>query len=246
MNLRLGFLVSVFVGLATSLGAIPALFCKNISERLVDSLLGFAGGVMLAMSAFNLLLPAITSGGTGATIAGLTLGTLFIALVDRFAPHKHLISGLEGAPSRLGSAWLIVFAIAIHNIPQGLAVGVSLGRGCNVTGAALAIAMGLHNIPEGLACALPLACEGYTRKKVLWYTTLTGLVTPIGGFIGASAVTLAEAVLPYGLAFAGGAMLYIVLDEMIPQSHRSGHEFEATLSGLVGFALMIIINSFLA
>ncbi len=246
MNLTLGFLVSVVVGLATSLGAIPAFFCKNYSESLTDSLLGFAGGVMLAMTTFNLLLPAIASGGTWATIAGLTLGALFIALVDRFVPHKHLISGLEGASSRLSSAWLILFAIAIHNFPEGLAVGVSLGRSYNVTGAAVAIAMGLHNIPEGLACALPLACTGYSRKKVLWYTTLAGLVTPIGGFVGASAVALAEAILPYGLAFAGGAMLYIVFDEMIPQSHRNGHEFEATLCGLVGFALMIIINSFLA
>jgi ZIP family zinc transporter len=153
---------------------------------------------------------------------------------------------LEGsAPLRLNSAWLIILAIAIHNFPEGLSVGVTLGRGYNVLGAAVAIAMGLHNIPEGLACALPLASEGYSARKVLWYTTLTGLVTPIGAVIGASAVELIEAILPYGLAFAAGAMLYIVFDEMIPQSHRNGHEFEATLGGLGGFALMIIINSLL-
>ena len=171
------------------------------------------------------------------------IGTVFLALLDRLIPHLHFISGLEGPPSNLSRVWLLILAITIHNFPEGLSVGIGFGSGDIGAGTALAIAIGLQNMPEGLAVALPLAREGYKRGRALWYATLTGLVEPIGGLIGVSVVTIARPILPYGLAFAAGAMLYVVFDEMIPESHRKGHEKEATFGGIIGFGLMMVLDT---
>ena len=242
----LGFLASLAAGLATGLGAIPVLFIKRAPERMLDAMLGFAAGVMLAATAFSLLIPAIEIGGVWATVVGFVIGALFLALLDRLVPHLHFISGREGPAWNLSRVWLLILAITIHNFPEGLSVGIGFGAGNIGAATALAIAIGLQNMPEGLAVALPLAREGYNRGRALWYATLTGLVEPIGGLIGVSAVTIARPVLPYGLAFAAGAMLYVVFDEMIPESHRKGHEREATFGGIVGFGLMMVLDNIFA
>lgn len=239
----LGFLASLAAGLATGVGAIPVLFVKRAPEWLMDALLGFAAGVMLAATAFSLLMPALELGGILATTTGLVAGALFLALLDRFIPHMHFISGPEGPKSNLRRVWLLVLAITIHNFPEGLSVGIGFGTGDIGAGTVLAVAIGLQNMPEGLAVAMPLAREGYSRGRALWYATLTGLVEPIGGLIGVSIVSIASPILPYGLAFAAGAMLYVVFDEMIPESHRRGHEKAATLGGIIGFGLMMVLDT---
>lgn len=156
----LGFLASLAAGLATGLGAIPVLFIKRAPERLLDAMLGFAAGVMLAATAFSLLIPAIEIGGVWTTVVGFGIGALFLALLDRLVPHLHFISGREGPAWNLSRVWLLILAITIHNFPEGLSVGISFGAGNIGAAIALAIAIGLQNMPEGLAVALPLAREG--------------------------------------------------------------------------------------
>ena len=156
----LGFLASLAAGVATGVGAIPVLFTSSAPQRLLDAMLGFAAGVMLAATAFSLLVPAIELSSVWIALLCLMAGAIFLALMDRLIPHLHLVSGLEGLPSNLSRVWLLVFAIAIHNFPEGLSVGIGFGTGNTGTGLALAIAIGLQNMPEGLAVALPLAREG--------------------------------------------------------------------------------------
>ncbi|TET28380.1 ZIP family metal transporter [Candidatus Aerophobetes bacterium] len=241
--IQIGFLASLVAGLATGAGALPVLFTRRVSHRILDVMLGFAAGVMLAATAFSLLIPAIELGGIWITVLGTAIGGLFLHLVDRFTPHLHFISGPEGPSSNLRRIWLLILAITIHNFPEGLAVGVSFGSGDMRAGMALATGIGLQNMPEGLAVALPLVREKYHRRKALWYATLTGLVEPVGGLLGISIVTLARPLLPLGLAFAAGAMLFIVCDEMIPESHRKGHERDATFGLMVGFIIMMVLDT---
>jgi ZIP family zinc transporter len=219
------------------------LFTRQFSERILDVMLGFAAGVMLAATAFSLLIPAIELGGIWIAVLGTVIGGLFLHLVDRFTPHLHFISGPEGPSSNLRRIWLLIIAITIHNFPEGLAVGVSFGSGDMGAGTALATGIGLQNTPEGLAVALPLVREKYHRRKALWYATLTGLVEPLGGLLGVAIVSLARPLLPLGLAFAAGATLFVVCDEMIPESHRKGHERDATFGLMAGFVIMMVLDT---
>jgi ZIP family zinc transporter len=243
--IRLGFTASLLAGLATGVGAIPILFFKQISDKLLDVMLGFAAGVMLAASSFSLIVPAINSGGVWVTVAGLAIGASTIHIIDRFAPHQHFIYGVEGPSSRLARLWLFIIAITIHNFPEGMAVGVSFGGGDVTRGIIIATAIGLQNMPEGLAVAFPLVRENYSRMKSLWYATLTGLVEPIGGFLGSALVSIIRPILPWGLAFAAGAMIFVVSDEMIPESHRKGFEREATFGLIIGFMIMMLLDNLL-
>ncbi len=242
----IGFLASLGAGLATGLGALPALFTTNVSNRFLDSMLGFAAGVMLAATSFSLIVPAIGLGGIWITISGILVGAFFLDQVDRLTPHMHFISGPEGPSSNLKKIWLFVIAITIHNFPEGLTVGVGFGAGDISAGLVLAIGMGLQNMPEGLAVALPLIREKYTRRKAVGIAALTGLAEPIAGLVGVTAVTLARPILPFSLAFAAGAMIFVVSDEIIPESHRRGFEREATFGVIIGFALMTILDNLFA
>ncbi|MCW4010742.1 MAG: ZIP family metal transporter [Candidatus Bathyarchaeota archaeon] len=237
-----GLLASVIAGLATGAGALPVLFTRRISDKLLDALLGFSAGVMLAAASFSLIMPAINLSGPVIVAVGVVLGALVLHLVDRFVPHFHPASGMEGVPSRLPRVWLFVLAITIHNFPEGLAVGVSFGGGDVAAGLVVAMAIGLQNMPEGLAVALPLVREGYSRRKSVLYGTLTGLVEPLGGLLGLALVSVFLPILPWGIAFAAGAMLFVVSDEMIPESHRKGFEREATFGLISGFVLMMFLD----
>jgi len=239
----LGLLATMGTGLATGLGALPVLFVKGISERLLDAMLGFAAGVMLAATAFSLLIPAIELGGVWAAILGLTAGAIFLDVMDRFIPHLHFIAGHEGPSSVLQRIWLLILAITLHNFPEGLAVGVSFGSGDIATAMVLAMAIALQNMPEGLAVALPLVREGYSRGRALWYATLSGLAEPVAGLFGVAAVTIARPMLPFGLAFAAGAMLFVVSDEIIPETHRRGYEREGTFGVVIGFLVMMLLDN---
>ena len=241
-----GLVASLLAGLATGVGALPVLFTKRISDKLLDVMLGFSAGVMLAATAFSLIVPAIDLSGPFVVVLGVILGALVLHLIDRFVPHFHPALGAEGPPSRLSKVWLFVLAITIHNFPEGLAVGVSFGGGDVAAGLVIALAIGLQNMPEGLAVALPLVREGYSRRKSLMYGTLTGLVEPLGGLLGVALVSIFQPVLPWGLAFAAGAMLFVVSDEMIPESHKKGFEREATFGLIAGFVFMMLLDTLFA
>jgi ZIP family zinc transporter len=240
----IGAAASLVAGLATGAGALPVLFTKQISDRLLDVMLGFSAGVMLAATSFSLIVPAIDLGGPLVAVFGLVLGALVLHLVDRFIPHFHPIIGAEGPPSKLSKVWLFVIAITIHNFPEGLAVGISFGGGDVAAGMVIALAIGLQNMPEGLAVALPLRREQYSRRSALGYATLTGLVEPVGGLLGVALVSVFQPILPWGLAFAAGAMLFVVSDEMIPESHRKGFAREATFGLIIGFVVMMFLDCY--
>jgi len=239
----LGSVASLAAGLATGVGSLPVLFTKKVSDRLLDVMLGFSAGVMLAATSFSLIVPAIDLSGPWVAVVGVVLGAFALHLIDRFIPHFHPALGAEGPSSKLSRVWLFVIAITIHNFPEGLAVGVSFGSGDVAAGLVVAMAIGLQNMPEGLAVALPLLREGYSRRRSLWYGTLTGLVEPVGGLLGVALVSIFYPILPWALAFAAGAMLFVVSDEMIPESHRKGFEREATFGLIVGFVIMMLLDS---
>jgi ZIP family zinc transporter len=247
-----GLIASLLAGLATGVGALPALFFKNVPDRLMSTLLGGAAGVMLAATSFSLIVPGIEHGnllwpGYGVYVVAISLfgGAICLDLVDRLLPHEHFILGHEGPSSKMKKIWLFIIAITIHNFPEGLAVGVGFGSGDIANGTSLAIGIGLQNMPEGLAVALPLLGLGYSRLKAIGIATLTGLVEPVGGLLGVAAVSIFHPVLPIGLAFAAGAMLFVISDEIIPETHAKGRSRLATFGIIVGFIIMMTLDNLL-
>ncbi|MGA1846024.1 ZIP family metal transporter [Deferribacter abyssi] len=238
-----GVLASSLAGLATTLGAIPLFIIRNPTRAVLDFMLGTSAGIMLAATIFSLLIPAMDVGGITITVIGFLAGAIFLNYMEKFIPHYHVEKGYEGPPSRLRKVWLFVFAITLHNFPEGLAVGVSFGGDQVQNGVSLAIAIGLQNIPEGLAVAAALISEG----KSIWYATgitfLSGIVEPIGGLLGASIVSIMLPLYPFFLSFAAGAMFFIISDEIIPETHRGGHERLATFGIILGFVVMLILDN---
>ncbi len=248
----IGSLASLVAGLATGVGALPVLFGRRPSQRSNDTMLGFAAGVMLAASFFSLILPGIEYGTeiygsvpAAALLAGvgIAIGAWLVAWLNRMLPHEHFILGPEGAdPGGLPKVWLFVIAITIHNFPEGMAVGIGFGGGDMANGLTLATGIGLQNAPEGLAVAVALLGQGYSRWGAFLIALLTGLIEPLGGVIGVTLVHMSAYVLPLGLTFAAGAMIYIISHEIIPETHRNGHQDEATTGLLAGLILMMLLD----
>jgi ZIP family zinc transporter len=249
----LGLAGSLVAGLGTGAGALPIFFIKRITPQTQGALLGFGAGVMLAATSFSLVIPGIEAAqklvanqllAAAIVVAGILLGGGFLWLANRYFPHEHFIKGAEGTAesNRLRQVWLFVIAITLHNFPEGLAVGVGFGGGDVANGIALTVGIGLQNFPEGLVVAIALLGEGYRRRSVFGVALLTGLAEPIGGIIGALVVSIAAVILPWGMAFAAGAMLFVISDEIIPESHRLGTEKQATLGVMVGFVLMLFLD----
>ena len=249
----LGFLGSLVAGLCTGIGALGVFFVRRLSVRLEDMLLSFAAGIMLAASFFSLLLPAIHYGelqfhSKGAAvllvIAGILAGAAGLFFLHRHLPHEHFLSGPEGPNTKaLRRIWLFVIAITLHNFPEGMAVGVGFAGGQVNNGVTLATGIGIQNIPEGLAVSISLIAVGYTRLQAFIVGFLTGLVEPVGGLFGSIAVSFAGPLMPLSLAFAAGAMLFVISDEIIPETHRRGFETLATFSLLTGFAFMMFLDA---
>lgn len=241
-----GFLGSLLAGLATGLGALPVLVLRKVPQKIIDSLLGFSAGVMLAASFFSLIIPALEIGGLYSVVPGFILGVLVIIIADDLIPHEHFIKGLEGEhlAKRLKRIWLFILAITLHNFPEGFAVGVSFGTGSVSEAISITVAIGLQNAPEGLAVAFALMSTlKYSRTYAFIIALLTGLVEPIAGLLGVVMTTLSNIILPYALAFAAGAMIYVVSDEIIPESHRLGHERYASIGLIIGFIIMMILDT---
>jgi ZIP family zinc transporter len=247
-----GFLASLAAGLATAVGALPVLFGHTISLRTSDVLLGFAAGVMLAASFFSLIIPGHEAArdlypGALLPAAIIVLGVLagggIIAFLNEALPHEHFFQGVEGTETTaLARVWLFVIAITLHNFPEGLAVGVGFGGGNIEKGLTLATGIGLQNAPEGLAVALALAAIGYSKGVAVLIAAATGLVEPVSGLAGAYAVSLSAHVLPWGMAAAAGAMIYVISHEIIPESHRHGAQDAATLGLMAGLAAMMFLD----
>lgn len=242
----IGFIASLLAGLATGVGAFPIFLKKNFSDDTLDILLGFAAGIMLAATSFSLLVPAIEFGGPLVAVIGLLIGALTLHFIDRFIPHFHPVAGYEGLSSRLPKLWLFIIAITIHNFPEGLSIGMSFGSGDIKSGLIIATAIGIQNAPEGLAVALPLLRERYSKFRSFGYASLTGLVEPLGGLLGIILVSLAHFILPWGLAFAAGAMLFVIVDEMVPESHKKGFGRKATFGLIIGFSIMMLLDNLFA
>lgn len=246
----IGFLASILAGLATGIGALPTLFFKKISNDLFNSLLGGAAGVMLAATAFSLLVPGITYGneiwpskGIHVVSFGMLLGALFLHYADRQLPHVHFDAVSDTQLNSLKKIWLFIIAITIHNFPEGMSVGVSFGAGDMKNGIVLAIAIALQNIPEGLAVALPLLGLGYSKWRAIGIATLTGLVEPVGGLLGITMVTIFQPVLPIAMGFAAGAMLFVISEEIIPETHSKGRSRYATFALMIGFIIMMTLDN---
>lgn len=249
----IGFIASILAGLATGLGALPVLFFKSVSDKLFSSLLGGAAGVMLAATAFSLLVPGIAFGnslwpGVGIYVvsAGMLFGAFFLHYADQQLPHPHFDAVVDTQVNSFRKIWLFVIAITIHNFPEGMSVGVSFGSGEMKNGLVLAIAIAMQNIPEGLAVALPLVSLGYNRWRAVAVATATGLVEPVGGLLGITMVTLFQSVLPIAMGFAAGAMLFVISEEIIPETHAKGRSRYATYSLMVGFIVMMIVDNALS
>lgn len=251
-------LATLFTWGMTALGASLVFLFKTINRKLLDSMLGFAAGVMIAASFWSLLNPAIEmaeeQGGPAwlPAVIGFLLGGFFLRAVDYFLPHLH--SGLpldqaEGPKTGWQRSVLLVLAITIHNIPEGLAVGVAFGAvaadipSATLAGAlALALGIGIQNFPEGTAVSVPLRREGFSRRKAFFVGQLSGFVEPIAGVLGAAAVIIARPLLPYALSFAAGAMIYVVVEELIPEAQREGNNDIATVGVMLGFAVMMLLD----
>ena len=247
----LGALASLLAGSATVLGSVPVLHGGAVPDRWRDSLLGVAAGVMLAATFFSLIQPAIAlfAGRHGnrllaaaAVSAGLAAGVLLVLLLERALANAYRWNGNRAGRGPIDSVWLFVAAVTLHNVPEGLAVGVGFGTGDVASGTAIAVGIGLQNMPEGLAVALALVTHGYGRWMSFAIAGLTGLVEAPAGLIGAGAIALSQPLLPWALALAAGAMLFVIVQELIPESHRHGYRDHATVGLVAGFIVMLLLD----
>jgi ZIP family zinc transporter len=246
-------LAGVMAAGATALGTLPVWLQQQTTERTRDALLGFGAGVMLAACAFSLIVPGIAAaelrgaGRWGAALtvaAGLLLGALLLMQLDHWLPHEHFIKGAEGARARaLKRTWLFVFAVSLHNLPEGLAIGVAYAGSDPVGAAALATGIAIQDVPEGLVIALALTAAGYSRGLAVLLGAASGAIEPVGALLGAAVIGLSADLLPWGLSFAAGAMLWVISHEIIPESHRQGHESWATGGLVLGFVLMMLLDT---
>lgn len=247
-------LLGGLAGLAASAaGAAPALFLRRLSTRLEDTLLGFAAGMMLAASSFSLILPGIAAGealtghaawGAALVVSGLAVGALLMLGLDDFLPHEHTRLGVHGVGfERVSRVWLFVFAIMLHNLPEGMAIGVGFAQGDLAVGLPLATAIALQDVPEGLAVAMALKAAQFSAGRAVGIAAASGLMEPLGALLGVGLASGLAAAYPIGLGLAAGAMIFVVSHEVIPETHRNGHQTPATLGLMAGFAVMMVLDT---
>ncbi|MGJ7579231.1 ZIP family metal transporter [Variovorax sp. RHLX14] len=243
----------LFAAFATALGTVPVLLSQQFSQRTYDTMLGFGAGVMLAATSFSLVIPALAAakaGGAGSWGAGgivgmgILIGAAALLTIDRLVPHEHFVKGLEGpAAKAMKRVWLFVLAISLHNLPEGLAIGVAYAGADPVGATALATGISIQDVPEGMVVALALRSVGYGRVKSAGLGVLSGLVEPLAAVFGVLVIGISASLLPWGLALAAGAMLFVISHEIIPESHRQGHEAYATGGLMLGFVVMMLLDT---
>ena len=248
--MQLVAITALGIGGATVVGALIGFCFKNIKEKWNDAILGFAAGIMLAAAVLGLILPSMEIAGKYGiwkTVVGILAGALFLDLADKLTPHLHHLTGVKEEEHRnnaqLNKVMLFVMAIAIHNIPEGLAAGVGVGAGDTGNAVTVALGIALQNIPEGMVIISPMILSGISKKRTFVIALTTGLVEVIGTFVGYAAAGVSGALLPFALAFAGGTMLYVISDEMIPETHSHGYERLATYALIVGLIVMIVMDT---
>lgn len=235
------------VGGATVIGAIAGILIGKVSHKFSDIIMGFAAGIMLAAAVVGLIIPSLDNGNLLLTLLGIFSGAIVLTLIDKLTPHSHNVDGkmeqnFSKTVRKHNKVLLFVLAIAIHNFPEGVAAGVGFGTGDVANGVMISVGIALQNIPEGIIIIAPLLSTGISKKKTLLIASLTGLVEVIGTFVGYFAVSISVAILPFALAFAGGTMLYIISDEMIPETHSHGNHGGATYSIIIGFCVMLVLD----
>jgi len=246
--MELVLLTAIGVGGATVIGALIGFIFKNISHKFSDIVLSFAAGVMLAAAVLGLIMPSLEYGGKYGviiTVSGIFAGAVCLNIIDKLVPHLHKLAGADIEQhnnSNLSKVLLFVTAIAIHNLPEGIAAGVGFGSGDTTQAFIIAGGIALQNIPEGMVIIGPMLAAGVSAKRTFIIAMFTGLVEVLGALLGYFAVSVASAVLPFALAFAGGTMLYVISDEMIPETHAHGSERGATYALLVGFCIMLVTD----
>jgi len=248
---------TLFTWAITALGAGLVFLTRNVSNRFLNAMLGFAAGVMVAASYWSLLAPAVELSRGGSLpvwfppIVGFLLGGAVLWAIDRLLPHLHLgfpEADIEGLPTSWKRSTLLMLAVTLHNIPEGLAVGVAFGAAASAlhevnlaSAIALAVGIGIQNFPEGMAISLPLRREGMSMGRSFWFGQLSGMVEPMAGLVGAASVIAISTILPYAMSFAAGAMFYVVVEELIPECQREGNTNLPTVSAMLGFALMMVL-----
>ena len=246
--MELVWITALGVGSATIVGSIIGLMIKEVTHKFSDIVLSFAAGIMLAASILGLILPSVDYGGrlgVLVTVAGIFVGAVCLNLIDKFVPHLHKLAGVDSEEHNnadINKVLLFVTAVAIHNLPEGIAAGVGFGSGDMSQALMIAGGIALQNIPEGMVIIAPMLAAGISAKRTFICAVLTGLIEIVGTFIGYFTVSVSEAILPFALAFAGGTMLYVISDEMIPETHANGSERGATYALLIGFCIMLITN----
>ena len=246
--MKLVLLTALGVGGATLIGSLLGFAFKKLSHRFSDIVLAFAAGVMLAAAVFGLVLPSLEYGGRYGllvTIVGIFAGAVCLHLIDRLTPHLHRLAGVDVEQhdnAALNKVLLFVLAIAIHNLPEGIAAGVGFGSGDTAQALVIAGGIALQNIPEGMVIIAPMLAAGISPRRTYLCAAATGLVEVVGTLLGYAAVSVASFILPFALAFAGGTMIYVVSDEMIPETHAHGHQSGATYALLAGFCLMLVTD----
>ncbi len=251
--MQFALLTAIGVGGATLVGAAIGFLFKRIPHKYNDIILSFAAGVMLAAAILGLILPSMRLGGSNGvliTAPGILAGALFLNFADRFVPHLHNVAGLDseahGTNQEIDKIMLFILAIAIHNLPEGLAAGVAAGQGNAGNSVSVTVGIMLQNIPEGMIIIAPLLAAGVTKGRAFAIAAFTGVIEIFGTMVGFFAVSIASVILPFALAFAGGTMLYVVGDEMIPETHSHGYERAATYALLIGFIVMLVLDFYLA
>lgn len=248
--MKVVILTALGVGFATVFGSFIGFALKKISHKFNDIVLSFAAGIMLAAAVLGLIIPAVESvegiGGLAVVVFGVLSGALFLSVMDRVVPHLHHLTGADTEKhehiQNLNRVLLFVFAIGIHNLPEGIAAGVSFGTGNIADAITVASGIALQNIPEGMVIIAPMLNAGIKKRRAFVIALCTGLVEVVGTMIGYFVVNISVAILPFALAFAGGTMLYVISDEMIPETHSHGFEKSATFSLLIGFCVMLVMD----
>ena len=246
--MQLAFITALGVGGATTIGVLLGFLFQKIPHEFNDVVLGFAAGVMFAAAVIGLIIPSLNEGNIWVTLAGILSGAIFLNLVDRLTPHLHHITGMDQEAHSEKQSQLnrvMLFVLAIHNLPEGIAAGVGFGNENISNAITVAVGIALQNIPEGMVIVSPLIIAGVPKLRVFFIASFTGVIEIIGTMVGFGAVSVATAILPFALAFAGGTMIYVVSDEMIPETHSHGYERQATYALIFGFMTMLLMDHYI-